>query len=114
MFFIYSKICFSPKPLELTAANESLLIDNEDLFRKNGFSFKIDPNGKYLPNCRLHHPIKNKKTIIAPATKKVSLTAIPVSKNYKFGKDDIDEMLFMLKVCTCITIASGLKTFQCY
>lgn len=34
----------------------------------------------------------------APSTKKVALTTIPISKNYVFGKDDIDEMLFMLKV----------------
>ena len=28
----------------------------------------------------------------------VSLTAIPMSKNIEFGKDDIDEMLFLLEV----------------
>lgn len=40
----------------------------------------------------------------AEATNKVYLTAIPVSKNYIFGKDDIEEMLFILKdahVTTC-------------
>lgn len=69
---------FSPKPLELTAANESILIDNEEVFKKNGFTFKIDHK--------------------AECTKKVFLTGIPISKNYIFGKDDIDEMLFMLQV----------------
>jgi DNA mismatch repair protein PMS2 len=68
---------FSPKPLQLTAGNESLLIENEDIFKKNGFSFKINES--------------------APCTKKISLTAIPLSKNIVFGKDDIDEMLFMLQ-----------------
>lgn len=34
----------------------------------------------------------------APCTKKVALTAIPVNRNFVFGKDDIDEMLFMLQV----------------
>lgn len=38
-------LCLSPKSLELTAANESILIDNEEVFRKNGFTFKIDHNG---------------------------------------------------------------------
>lgn len=68
---------FSPKPLELTAANESILIENEEVFKKNGFAFKINPE--------------------APCTKKVQLTGIPISKNCIFGKDDIDEMLFMLQ-----------------
>lgn len=28
---------------------------------------------------------------------KIALTAIPVSKNWHFGKEDIDELLFMLQ-----------------
>jgi len=38
--------------------------------------------------------------IIFPAepTQRVQLTAIPVSKNWQFGKEDIDELLFMLEV----------------
>ncbi|XP_045461969.1 mismatch repair endonuclease PMS2 [Harmonia axyridis] len=67
----------NPKCLELTAGNESILIENEEIFQKNGFHFKIDEN--------------------APITKRVLLTAVPVSQNFVFGKDDIDEMLFMLK-----------------
>lgn len=39
-------IYFSPKPLELTAGNESLLIEHVDVFKKNGVSFKIDESGK--------------------------------------------------------------------
>ncbi|KRT85694.1 hypothetical protein AMK59_2468, partial [Oryctes borbonicus] len=39
----YIYLYFSPKELHLTAANESLLIDNEDIFKKNGFVFSIDP-----------------------------------------------------------------------
>ncbi|XP_068895726.1 mismatch repair endonuclease PMS2 isoform X2 [Tenebrio molitor] len=72
-----NQILVNPKPLQLTAGNESLLIENEDIFKKNGFSFKINES--------------------APCTKKISLTAIPLSKNIVFGKDDIDEMLFMLQ-----------------
>ncbi|KAL3276159.1 hypothetical protein HHI36_020878 [Cryptolaemus montrouzieri] len=67
----------NPKPMELTAGNESILIENEEIFRKNGFHFKID------------------KT--AASTKRILLTAVPVIQNLVFGKDDIDEMLFMLK-----------------
>lgn len=39
---------FSPKPLELTAGNECLLIENIDVFKKNGFSFKIDAAGEHF------------------------------------------------------------------
>ncbi|RZC32950.1 mismatch repair endonuclease PMS2 [Asbolus verrucosus] len=72
-----NQILVNPKPLELTAGNECLLIENEEIFKKNGFTFKINKS--------------------APCTKKVSLTSIPLSKNVVFGKDDIDEMLFMLQ-----------------
>ncbi|KAF2905218.1 hypothetical protein ILUMI_00942 [Ignelater luminosus] len=72
-----NQVLVNPKSIELTAANEEILIENIETFRKNGFNFAINLN--------------------APATKKVSLTAIPMSKNYIFGKDDIEEMLFMLR-----------------
>ncbi|GLV44795.1 Pms2 [Carabus blaptoides fortunei] len=67
----------NPKQLDLTAANELLLIEHLEIFTKNGFTFNIDAN--------------------AEPRKKVSLTAIPVSKNWEFGKEDIDELLFMLQ-----------------
>jgi len=65
-----------PQKLELTSVNESILIDNLPVFEKNGFHFEIDEN--------------------APTTEKVSLTSLPISKNWTFGKEDIDELIFML------------------
>lgn len=62
--------------LELSATNEIILIDNLPIFHKNGFKFKIN-NDK-------------------PTTKRVSLIAKPFSKNWNFGKEDIEEMLHML------------------
>ena len=35
---------FRPVALELTAANESVVIDNLSIFEKNGFAFIIDEN----------------------------------------------------------------------
>ncbi|KAK9891926.1 hypothetical protein WA026_017410 [Henosepilachna vigintioctopunctata] len=35
----------NPKLLELTAGNENILIENEEIFKHNGFNFKIDKNG---------------------------------------------------------------------
>ena len=66
-----------PQNLELTYVNESILIDNLEIFQKNGFDFEIDEN--------------------APATKRIKLVSLPMSKNWTFGKEDIDELLFMIQ-----------------
>uniref|UniRef100_A0A182WWZ3 MutL C-terminal dimerisation domain-containing protein n=1 Tax=Anopheles quadriannulatus TaxID=34691 RepID=A0A182WWZ3_ANOQN len=66
-----------PQPLELTAVNEMVLIDNLDVFEMNGFKFEVDG--------------------AAPTTKKVRLMAKPYSRNWEFGKEDIDELIFMLQ-----------------
>ncbi|XP_050072927.1 mismatch repair endonuclease PMS2 [Anopheles maculipalpis] len=66
-----------PQPLELTAVNEMVLIDNLDIFEMNGFKFEVDG--------------------AAPTTRKVRLLAKPYSRNWEFGKEDIDELIFMLQ-----------------
>lgn len=76
-YVIPSQRLICPKNLELTAAYESILMDNLDVFSKNGFGFIIDEQ--------------------AEATKKVKLTKIPLSKSVIFGPTDIDEMLYMLQ-----------------
>lgn len=53
-------------------------MDNLEIFKKNGFTFEINDN--------------------APPTKRVKLLTIPMSKNWVFGKEDIEELLFMLRV----------------
>ncbi|XP_053683358.1 mismatch repair endonuclease PMS2 [Sabethes cyaneus] len=66
-----------PQQLELTAVNEMILMDNLEIFEMNGFKFEIDGG--------------------AEPTKKVKLMAKPYSKNWEFGKEDIDELIFMLQ-----------------
>ncbi|KAI8426489.1 hypothetical protein MSG28_005305 [Choristoneura fumiferana] len=66
-----------PQQLELTGVNEQILMDNLEIFKKNGFTFEI--NGD------------------APPTRRVKLLTIPMSKNWIFGKEDIEELLFMLR-----------------
>ncbi|CAH0694250.1 unnamed protein product [Spodoptera exigua] len=66
-----------PQSLELTGVNEQILMDNLDVFKKNGFTFEIDEDA--LP------------------TKRVKLLTLPMSKNWIFGKEDIEELLFMLR-----------------
>ncbi|KAM8712841.1 hypothetical protein ACLKA7_013212 [Drosophila subpalustris] len=66
-----------PQTLELTAVNEMILLDHLAIFEKNGFKFEINEQ--------------------ATATKKVRLLGKPFSKNWEFGKEDIDELIFMLQ-----------------
>ncbi|XP_054850801.1 mismatch repair endonuclease PMS2 [Eublepharis macularius] len=68
-----------PQDLNLTALNESVLIENQEIFRKNGFDFVIDEG--------------------APVTKRVKLVSLPTSKNWTFGPQDIEELIFMLSDC---------------
>ncbi|KAL1129055.1 hypothetical protein AAG570_013587 [Ranatra chinensis] len=74
---ISNQILVVPQKLELTAMNECILIENLEIFKKNGFEFKIEHD--------------------APVTQKISLAAVPMSRNWIFGKEDIDELLFMLQ-----------------
>lgn len=73
---IRSQRLIAPQRLELTAANEAILMDNVEIFRKNGFDFEIDEN--------------------AEAMKKIKLVSLPTSKNWTFGVEDIEELIFML------------------
>nr|XP_024105783.2 mismatch repair endonuclease PMS2 isoform X2 [Pongo abelii] len=66
----------APQTLNLTAVNEAVLIENLEIFRKNGFDFVIDEN--------------------APVTERAKLISLPTSKNWTFGPQDIDELIFML------------------
>uniref|UniRef100_UPI00398F88B6 mismatch repair endonuclease PMS2 n=1 Tax=Pristiophorus japonicus TaxID=55135 RepID=UPI00398F88B6 len=66
----------APQNLHLTAVNETVLVENMDIFRKNGFDFIIDEQ--------------------APPTDRVKLVSLPMSKNWTFGAQDIEELIFML------------------
>lgn len=73
---IMSQKMVVPQKLELTAVNESILIENVQMFEKNGFTFDID--------------------VDAPTSQRIKLVSLPISRNWIFGKDDIDELIFML------------------
>lgn len=72
------QLMVNPQALHLTAVDEMVLIDNLQVFEMNGFRFDIDEK--------------------AEATKRCRLVGKPFSKNWEFGKEDIDELLFMLHV----------------
>jgi len=39
-------VVFRPIELQLTPVNESILLDNLDIFHRNGFEFTVDLNGQ--------------------------------------------------------------------
>jgi len=43
------RVVFRPIPLHLTPVNESVLLDNLEIFHRNGFEFAIDLNGELSP-----------------------------------------------------------------
>ncbi|CAL8073081.1 unnamed protein product [Calicophoron daubneyi] len=65
-----------PQPLELSVAQEQLLLNNLDVFAKSGFTFHVNED--------------------APCGQQVQLTATPMLENKVFGRSDIEEMLFVL------------------
>ncbi|XP_053638036.2 mismatch repair endonuclease PMS2 [Cherax quadricarinatus] len=65
-----------PQTLELTAVNESILLDNIEIFKKNGFEFKVDEE--------------------KPVGRRISLVSMPFSRGWEFGREDIEELIFML------------------
>lgn len=41
-------LSFRPQNLNLTAVNETVLIENLEIFRKNGFDFVINEDGEFV------------------------------------------------------------------
>lgn len=74
-----------PEPLILNPTTESILLENVRLFELNGFKFQIDERNDTDPEPA------------STITRRIKLVAKPYSKNWSFGKDDIDEILFMIQ-----------------
>uniref|UniRef100_A0A3P9IH81 PMS1 homolog 2, mismatch repair system component n=1 Tax=Oryzias latipes TaxID=8090 RepID=A0A3P9IH81_ORYLA len=66
----------APQKLHLTAISENVLMENIEVFRKNGFEFLIDEDAQVM--------------------ERVKLVSLPTSKNWTFGPADIEELIFML------------------
>ncbi|XP_021164897.2 mismatch repair endonuclease PMS2 isoform X1 [Fundulus heteroclitus] len=90
-----------PQKLHLTAVSENVLIENVEIFQKNGFEFLIDEDGRTVVKdlqagtllsaysyCRL--------TTSAQVMERVKLVSLPTSKNWTFGPGDVEELIFML------------------
>ncbi|XP_034414059.1 mismatch repair endonuclease PMS2 isoform X2 [Cyclopterus lumpus] len=65
-----------PQKLHLTAVSENVLLENIEIFRKNGFEFLVNEDAQVM--------------------ERVKLVSLPTSKNWTFGPADIEELIFML------------------
>ena len=73
---IHQQPLIVPLPLEGSAAEEIVIIDNLKTFEENGFKFLIDENG----TCG----------------SRIKLTALPFSKSVQFGIQDVHELASLL------------------
>jgi hypothetical protein len=72
--------------MELTAVEESIVMDNREMFRKNGFHFVIDEQ--------------------APPRQQVKLASVPFSKNKQFGVEGARAYVLCV-VCVCCALCSA-------
>ncbi|KAI0263552.1 hypothetical protein BC834DRAFT_886174 [Gloeopeniophorella convolvens] len=68
---------FSPRVLELTAADELIALENMEVLQQNGFEVALDEE--------------------LLAGRRLKLVAQPVSKNTEFGVQDLEEILHLLR-----------------
>ncbi|KAF9484575.1 DNA mismatch repair protein MutL [Pholiota conissans] len=76
---IESQKLFRPRPLELTASDELVAIENIDVLQQNGFEVEIDQEATIGQSSRL------------------KLTAQPVSKGTVFDMKDLEEVIHLLR-----------------
>ena len=70
---------YKPLSLKLTAVSEDIVIDNIEVFRKNGFEFSINKEGNFNYYSAVYYIIS------APPTKRVKLIGQSVSKDWSLG-----------------------------
>lgn len=66
-----------PKFLNISAVNETILIEHQKTFEDNGFFFKINSKAEF--------------------GHRIQLTGIPVSGYWQFGQEDIEELIFLIR-----------------
>ncbi|ORX47944.1 DNA mismatch repair protein MutL [Piromyces finnis] len=70
---IQNQRLLKPRPLELTAKDEHIVMEHLDTFKANGFELKVDME--------------------QPPTQRISLLTQPYSKNVEFGIKDLEELI---------------------
>ena len=67
-----------PKPLDLTAVEEEVVIENQVALEKNGFIVEVDESGR------------------EPIGRRCRLVSLPLSKEVVFGLRDLEELIVLL------------------
>ncbi|KAI5121002.1 hypothetical protein M0805_000463 [Coniferiporia weirii] len=75
---IESQKLLRPRPLELTAADELIAIENIDILKSNGFEISVDEDAE-------------------PSRGRVKLVAQPVSGSTNFDMKDLEELLHLMQ-----------------
>jgi len=89
-----------PQKLDLPPTSRSLLLSNMDTFTANGFQFDVTEEEEKaderteMEADELAKEVDDRDKADERAT--IKLTTIPISRNWTFGKQDIEELLFML------------------
>ncbi|KAH9000126.1 hypothetical protein EDB92DRAFT_1829472 [Lactarius akahatsu] len=85
-----SQRLFTPRVLELTAADELVALENMSVLQQNGFEVAVEED--------------------QPAGRRLSLVAQPVSKNTEFDTQDLEEILHLLRDRPAGTLVRSSKT----
>ncbi|KAI0300705.1 hypothetical protein B0F90DRAFT_1722574 [Multifurca ochricompacta] len=85
-----SQRLFTPRVLELTAADELVAIENMGVLQQNGFEVTLEED--------------------QPAGRRLRLVAQPVSKNTEFDMQDLEEILHLLRDRPAGTLVRSSKT----
>ncbi|EJC99529.1 uncharacterized protein FOMMEDRAFT_38738, partial [Fomitiporia mediterranea MF3/22] len=75
---IDSQRLYKPRPLELTAADELLALENIDILKSNGFEVTVDEDAE-------------------PSQGRIKLVAQPVSGSTNFDMKDLEELLHLMQ-----------------
>ena len=67
-----------PRQLELTAVDEEIVLEHQDLLLRNGFVVEVDQSGS------------------TPVGQRCSLVSLPMSKEYTFTLSDLEELIALL------------------
>ena len=76
-----------PLPLELPIVSEDILINNIDIFKSNGFDFDICENDVDIGGDDSNDSVRKKR---------IKLLSCPTSRNWSFGVEDVEELIYML------------------
>ncbi|KAK4210426.1 mismatch repair endonuclease PMS2 [Rhypophila decipiens] len=75
---VQSQRLVQPKPLELTALEEEIIIENIPALESNGFGVEVDQSGE------------------KPVGSRCMLTSLPLSRETTFSVADLEELIFLL------------------